>query len=124
MIFNSGLFEIMFMLIFFIVMSMFVYTIVNGISTWNNNNHSQRLTVEAKVVSKRTKTDYHHQNLNNTSTFSSTTHYYVTFEVSNGERMEFSVKGKEYGMLVEGDNGELSFQGTRYLGFERCGYYA
>ncbi|MBO5258463.1 MAG: DUF2500 family protein, partial [Clostridia bacterium] len=24
-----------------------------------------------------------------------------------------------YGMLVEGDKGYLTFQGTRYLGFER-----
>ena len=27
--------------------------------------------------------------------------------------------GSDYGMLVEGDIGKLSFQGTRYLGFER-----
>ena len=25
----------------------------------------------------------------------------------------------DYGMLVEGDIGKLSFQGTRYLGFQR-----
>ena len=29
------------------------------------------------------------------------------------------VTGQEYGMLVEGDKGYLTFQGTRYLGFER-----
>lgn len=34
-------------------------------------------------------------------------------------RMELQVNGSEYGMLVEGDRGRLSFQGTRYLGFER-----
>ncbi|MBS7238901.1 MAG: DUF2500 family protein, partial [Acetatifactor sp.] len=27
--------------------------------------------------------------------------------------------GEEYGMLAEGDCGKLSFQGTRYLSFER-----
>ena len=27
--------------------------------------------------------------------------------------------GSDYGMLVEGDIGKLSFQGTRYLGFQR-----
>ena len=47
------------------------------------------------------------------------TTYYVTFEVKSGDRMELPVQGHEYGMLVEGDFGELSFQGTRYLGFER-----
>jgi hypothetical protein len=27
--------------------------------------------------------------------------------------------GREHGQLAEGDNGILSFQGTRYYGFER-----
>lgn len=33
--------------------------------------------------------------------------------------MELRVPGDAYGLLVEGDTGILSFQGTRYLGFER-----
>ena len=32
---------------------------------------------------------------------------------------EFLVSGTEYGMLAEGDSGELTFQGTRYLNFQR-----
>jgi hypothetical protein len=44
---------------------------------------------------------------------------YVTFEVESGDRMEFHVAGHEYGMLIEGDTGNLTFQGTRYLGFDR-----
>lgn len=36
------------------------------------------------------------------------------------DRMELRVSGSEYGMLVEGDYGILSFQGTRYLGFDRA----
>ena len=47
------------------------------------------------------------------------TTYYVTFQVESGDRMELAVDGEDYGMLVEGDRGRLSFQGTRYLGFER-----
>ena len=47
------------------------------------------------------------------------TRYYVTFQVESGDRMELSVSGPEYGMLAEGDRGELTFQGTRYLSFER-----
>ena len=35
--------------------------------------------------------------------------------------MELQVDDAEYGMLAEGDTGRLSFQGTRYLGFERTG---
>lgn len=33
--------------------------------------------------------------------------------------MELGVSGSEYGMLAEGDSGKLTFQGTRYLSFER-----
>ncbi len=45
--------------------------------------------------------------------------YYVTFQVESGDRMELSIRGSGYGMLAEGDVGIFSFQGTRYLGFER-----
>ena len=47
--------------------------------------------------------------------------YYVTFQVESNDRMEFEVSGTEYGMLAEGDSGELTFQGTRYLNFRREG---
>lgn len=46
-----------------------------------------------------------------------TTHY-VTFRVDGGE-LELVVPGQEYGALCEGDSGMLTFQGTKYLGFER-----
>jgi len=39
--------------------------------------------------------------------------------VESGDRMELHVAGHEFGMLIEGDRGMLTFQGTRYLGFER-----
>ena len=47
------------------------------------------------------------------------TTYYVTFQVESGDRIELRLSGTEYGQLAEGDTGRLSFQGTRYLGFER-----
>ena len=50
---------------------------------------------------------------------STSTTYYVTFQVESGDRMELHLSGCEFGMLAEGDKGKLSFQGTRYLGFER-----
>ena len=47
------------------------------------------------------------------------TSYYATFQVESGDRMELNLSGQEYGLLAEGDRGKLTFQGTRYLGFER-----
>lgn len=121
----SGLFEIMFFIVFFLVIGTFVVTAIKGIGQWNKNNHSPRLSVDALVVSKRTDVSHHHHANAGDATgahgfhTTTSTSYYVTFQVESGDRMEFSVDGSEYGLLVEGDRGRLSFQGTRYLGFER-----
>ena len=48
-----------------------------------------------------------------------TVHFCAAFETEDGERMEFSVSDDEYGRLAEGERGTLSYQGARYLGFER-----
>ena len=115
--FFGGGFEILFFLMFGIVLVFFIVTFIRGIGQWNKNNHSPRLTVSAKVVAKRTDVSHHHDA--NTHVDHHTTWYYVTFEVESGDRMELGVSGYEYGMLVEGDYGRLTFQGTRYLSFER-----
>ena len=86
-----------------------------------------QLSVTASVVSKRTNVSRHsHPNAGDATGahgFHSTTStsYYATFQVESGDRMELSVTGTEYGLLAEGDRGKLTFQGTRYLGFERLG---
>lgn len=115
-----GIFGIMFTLVFFLVIGMFIVIAVKGISQWNKNNHSPRLTVPATIVAKRTNVSHHHNHHGTGMHHSSaSTTYYVTFQVESGDRMELHVAGHEYGMLIEGDRGNLTFQGTRYLGFER-----
>ena len=122
--FGTGftLFQIMFTLVFVLVIGMFIVIAVKGISQWNKNNHSPRLTVPASIVAKRTNVSrHHHHNHHGTGMHhtSTSTTYYVTFQVESGDRMELHVAGHEFGMLIEGDRGMLTFQGTRYLGFER-----
>jgi len=107
--------QIMFYLMFFLVFGIFVFVFVRGISEWVNNNNSPRLSVDAKIVDKRMSTHHHHSNGHHHHTYS----YHITFEVQSGDRMELRVPRSEFGLLVEGDEGVLSFQGTRYLGFER-----
>ncbi len=115
--FFGGGFEIMFFLMFFLVFGVIIFTLVKGIGEWNKNNHSPRLIVEAIVVTKRNQVSHHHHDGGMHTTHSTT--YYVTFQVESGDRMELRVSGQEFGMLVEGDRGKLTFQGTRYIGFER-----
>ena len=116
--FGFGMFGVMFYIVFFLVIGVFVVTAVRGIGQWSKNNNSPRLTVTATVVSKRTNVTRHSSAGTHHHHHTSTT-YYVTFQVESGDRMELHVAGQEYGLLVEGDTGKLTFQGTRYLGFER-----
>lgn len=110
-------FPFLFGTIFLLVIGMFLFVIIRGIGQWNHNNHSPRLSVPARVVSRRQHHEHHAAA--NSGTGMGSTSYYVTFEVESGDRMEFHLTGKEYGMLAEGDEGMLTFQGTRYHGFER-----
>ena len=115
-----GMFSIMFTIVFILVIGTFVVMLVKGISEWNKNNHSPRLTVPATIIAKRTNVSRHrHGGVNSHHHHHTSTTYYVTFQVESGDRMEFHISGQEYGLLIEGDHGNLSFQGTRYLGFER-----
>lgn len=111
--------EILFAIFFVIFLGIFIYNVVVNVSQWHKNNQSPRLSVDATVVTKRSHTSHHHHHHNGHAHTSSSTSYYVTFEFESGDRMELKVKSYDYGMLVEGDCGVLSFQGTRYLGFER-----
>lgn len=107
---------------FIVVIGMLIYRAAQGAQRWKRNNDSPVLTVDATVVTKRSDVShYHHANTtSNTMDMGySTTYYYVTFEVASGDRMEFQVQSEEFGMLVEGDRGKLTFQGTRYQGFIR-----
>ena len=120
-LFFGGGFEIMFFLVFALVIGVFLVTIVRGIGQWHKNNQSPRLTVDATVVAKRTNVSrhHHHNGAGHMGHTSTSTTYFVTFQVASGDRMELRMDGYQYGMLAEGDRGRLTFQGTRYLGFER-----
>ena len=115
-----GAFGILFTIMFVLVFAVFIVTAVRGLGQWHKNNNSPRLTVPATVVAKRTNLSHYH-NGNDAGQYHNSTTYYATFQVESGDRMELQLAGNEYGLLVEGDKGMLSFQGTRFLGFERSG---
>lgn len=125
---SDTLFMIFFGGTFVIFIILFVCNLVGGAKQWNKNNQSPRVTAPATVTAKRVHVD--HQPGTTTyiggdaripvqSAGTTTTTYYATFQFESGDRMEFLVSGPEYGMLEEGDAGKLTFQGTRFLGFER-----
>ena len=108
----------MFSIPFLVFIVVFIVILVKIIGQWHNNNQSPRLTVPAVVVAKRGHTTHHHDAGNIHHSHSSTA-YYVTFQFESGDRLELHVPHNQFGYLVEGDRGMLTFQGTRFLGFER-----
>ena len=107
--FAFNLFPIFFLLVFGLVFGIIVGSIVQNSKKNRKNNSSPRVTAEATVVTKRTHVWGDH----------SRTDYYVTFQFPSGDRMELEVPHSQFGYLVEGDKGQLTFQGTRFLNFER-----
>lgn len=118
--FGFHAFEGMFTLVFVLVIGLFIYAVVQAIARKQKNDASPRLTVLARVVSRRQEVTHHARNMNDgVYHTSSTTRYFVTFQVESGDRLELELDGSDFGMLAEGDEGRLSFQGTRFLDFQR-----
>lgn len=109
------LFEVMFSIVP-ILMIVIVVSRMRGVFRNSRiNSKAPQLTVDARVVSRRTCGTYS----SNDDINGGTTHYYVTFEFLSGDRLEMEVQGYDYGMMVEGDIGKLCFKGNRFISFAR-----
>ncbi len=107
-------FSTVFVLILILILSVFVLTIVKGISTYANNNAAEIMSVNCKVVGKRSDV------WGGSGDSSASTRYYITFEFEDASRLELNVKAKQYGYIIEGDSGTLNYQGTRFNTFTRA----
>ena len=117
-------FDTLFSVISLLVLAVFVFILAKGIAQWNKNNNSPRLTVMCVIVDKRAETTTQQMPVGGDAsgahgfhTLTDTVHY-VTFQVESSDRIELAVSAVEYARLVKGTQGKLTFQGTRYLGFE------
>ncbi|MDL2248230.1 DUF2500 domain-containing protein [Tyzzerella sp. OttesenSCG-928-J15] len=94
-------------LFFIFVAAFIIIVIVKSMGRTASDSVSPVITANVKVVSRRT------------SVRNDFTHYFITFEFERGDRLEFGIDGRTFGMIAEGDNGSLTFQGSRFLGFQR-----
>lgn len=101
-------------LILVLIACFVAYTIVMMVKTWITNYTSPVESRLATAVTKRTEVWGGRGYLAGTHTS-----YYVTFEFRDGSRRELEVKPKAHALIVEGDMGELSYQGSRFRGFAR-----
>ena len=104
-----SIFPLMFLVVFCFVFGMIISTLVKNARQNQKNNNSPRITSDTTVVTKRTHVWGDHSH----------TDYYATFQFASGDRLELEVPHNQFGYLVEGDQGKLTFQGTRFVSFER-----
>lgn len=89
-----------------------VLKLVRAGQTYAANSALPEETVAARLVGKRTQTEGGGDSAVRTV-------YFATFETAGGERVEMKVPGGDYGQLAEGDEGQLTRQGTWFRSFER-----
>jgi len=111
--FFPAIFSIGFAIVFLLVFGTILVVAIRGISQWTKNNSSPRIPVQARVVTKRAHTS------GGMGDASASTTYFITFEFVSGDRKEFCVPSRDYGLIAENDYGILTFQGSRFIGFER-----
>ena len=66
-------------------------------------------SAHARVVTKRSRIWGEHSH----------TAYYATFEFDSRQRIELNLSGEQFGLLAEGDDGTLTYQGDRFVNFQR-----
>ena len=103
------LFPILFLAIFGLAFGTIVSSLVKNVKTERKNDAAPRVTSEATIVTKRTQVRGDHAH----------TTYFATFQFESGDRLEMQIPHDRFGYLVEGDKGKLTFQGTRFLDFQR-----
>ncbi|TVX88208.1 DUF2500 domain-containing protein [Paenibacillus agilis] len=106
-------FKLFFGAVFILIFGSILIAIIKGLSHWISNNRAPQVSEVCKVIGKRDAV------WGGTGNSSVQQHHYVAFELRDGSRIELQVKSKEYGLIAEGDQGTVSYQGTRFLSFHR-----
>mgnify|MGYP000985113964 FL=1 len=105
--------------VFVIVIGTILFFGIQSLREWIRNNRQEILSDHVRVTDKRTHVWGGHHNQQHHAH----TSYYITFEFEDGERREFMVSGRAYGLVSPGDAGTLTWQGTRFHDFQRVREY-
>ena len=111
-----------FMLVFLVIAAMIVVTMIRGIGEWHKNNESPRLTVDAEVVAKRTRTDTHCHDMAGDPTGATRNHAHHQYKlfcyISGGKRRQDGIFSNRFGVWNAGRErqGKTFFSGDALSG--------
>jgi Protein of unknown function (DUF2500) len=89
---------------------------LENLAQWQSNNSKPVLSVDVQVLKIRI------ENRGSVSSWSghyTESFYYCTFKDKRGYRYSYQIS--KYSQLTEGDLGMLTYQGSRYHGFQKHG---
>ncbi|WP_246317497.1 DUF2500 domain-containing protein [Paenibacillus agri] len=104
-----------FKIFFVFFLLVFIFIIYKMVQNWLAYKASPLTTGYYQAVAKRSEV------WGGSGDHSASTSYYVTFEDEGGNRVELQVPNSAYGYIIEGDTGELTYQGIRFKHFQRQG---
>ena len=116
---NAVSFELVsFIVMFTIVIGLIAVIVVHQ---WIKDKRSPRVVTMATIADKPIKKQRVRTRLS--SGFGYRVHYmniyYVVFDLEGGERLELQVSKVKYNKLKKGAIGKLTFQGKKYIDFEK-----
>lgn len=97
-----------------LILAIIAFRLFRSLAEWQSNNQAECLEKQACLVTKRQQVSGGGHDTHATTT------YYATFEFADKSRLELKVKGQVYGQLAEGDQGKLTYRGTRFIDFQRA----
>lgn len=106
MFFDNGNFSLStfgFTILFFIVICVVMIEFMLAVTRWSFNNKQPIKTNYAIVKYKRK------DSINGT--------YFITFELSEGKKVEYQVNSRDYAMIYENSRGLLENKGSRFVKF-------
>ena len=120
---NSGWFSfprIAFIAVSAVAIGLIIFFIARGVATWVKNNNSPVETRHARAVSKRVKKSSGMTPTGTDGGFITTVNetFYMTFQLDGNETAEFKVRRSVYKAHNEGEPGDLTYRGTRFISFE------
>ncbi|MCD7772224.1 MAG: DUF2500 domain-containing protein [Oscillospiraceae bacterium] len=107
----GSIFSFVAMIIFFVILAVFIVTMVRGGAESYHRSTVPPANAQAKATSKRTETPPAESKIKGDL-------HYVTFTIDDGKEIELLVSPNEYENVVFDVDGELYYQGTRFLSFE------
>jgi len=106
-------------LVFAAILGTAAYQLIKKTRQSSRDDSLPVLTALATVSGTRTNTITQPADINPKYKVEPSTKFFATFRLQAGQSLEFELSNVQFAPLAEGQQGTLTFQGTRYLGFEK-----